>query len=102
MRVGDKNARRSIVLGEGTLRSLPPVFREGASSGTEALSWEGEVRCAEDFTVGSFEAGLVTVKVRLGFASPFRSPSARYRTRSLRKFRPHQDPLCTAHLRSIP
>ncbi|KAJ7099968.1 hypothetical protein B0H15DRAFT_877217, partial [Mycena belliarum] len=62
MRVGDKNARRSIVLGEGTLRSLPPVFREGASSGTEALSWEGEVRCAEDFTVGSFEAGLVTVK----------------------------------------
>ncbi|KAJ7108749.1 hypothetical protein C8R44DRAFT_296627 [Mycena epipterygia] len=62
MRVSDRNARRSIVLGEGTLRPLPPPFHEGASLDAQTLNWEGEVRCADSATVGSFNAGLVAVK----------------------------------------
>ncbi|KAJ7436735.1 hypothetical protein FB451DRAFT_1306843 [Mycena latifolia] len=62
MRVGDKSARRSIVLGQGTLRPLPPAFRAGANNEAEALNWEGETCCTDPGTVGTFEGGLFTVK----------------------------------------
>ncbi|KAJ6582954.1 hypothetical protein DFH09DRAFT_1437511 [Mycena vulgaris] len=66
MRVGDRHARRSIVLGEGTLRALPPAFHEGVDAGAQTLSWEGEARCIDAATVGGFEAGLISVKDSIG------------------------------------
>lgn len=65
MRVGDRNARRSIVLGEGRSEPLPPIFHEPADHGEHTLNWEGEARCTDDDTVGSFDAGFVVVKVCL-------------------------------------
>ncbi|KAJ7109626.1 hypothetical protein C8R43DRAFT_904724, partial [Mycena crocata] len=66
MRVGDKNARRSIVLVEGTSHPLPSPFHrdaENANANSHALNWEGQVHCTDIATVGSFDAGLVVVKV---------------------------------------
>jgi hypothetical protein len=68
MRVGDRHARRSIILGEGTLRALPPSFHDSEGlhpKNGQTLHWEGEVRCTDPATVGSFDAGLVIVKASL-------------------------------------
>lgn len=67
MRVGERNARRSIVLGGGAFFALPPAFHAGEGNHSrQTLTWEGEVRLSRSAAaVGSFDAGLISVKVRL-------------------------------------
>lgn len=62
--VGDRMAKRSIILGEGTLRLLPGS--EATCTGDLTLNWEGEVRCRDPASVaGSFDCGSVVVRVRV-------------------------------------
>jgi hypothetical protein len=60
-----QKAWRNCVIGEGTLRQLPPlpsnIFSE--IKGCETLNWEGEVRCAESIRTGGFNVGILTIKV---------------------------------------
>lgn len=55
---------RSYIIGEGTLRPVPPgstPVRVGVAEGDEAVDYEGEVRCAPDVTVGGFAAAGLMV-----------------------------------------
>ncbi|KAJ6604013.1 hypothetical protein B0H10DRAFT_2314352 [Mycena sp. CBHHK59/15] len=61
MDAGDRKATRRIVLGEGALRPLRPP-PPGAGD-CIILNWEGEVRCQDSTTVGSFDAGAVSAIV---------------------------------------
>lgn len=64
--VNGQKAWRSMVLGEGSLRPLQQTSldRESLSEHSlQSLDWEGEVRCNEDVTTGSFVSGDLMVKV---------------------------------------
>lgn len=59
--------QRSFKIGEATLRSLPPDadLADRPYDGSASLEYEGELRCAENVTVGSFAMGQLSVKVGL-------------------------------------
>lgn len=67
--VRGESAIRTLVLGEGMLRELPPAAPTGSNplrapaEGCEALNWEGEVRCRKDVKNGGFNATGLVVKV---------------------------------------
>ncbi|KAJ7457698.1 hypothetical protein FB451DRAFT_1047105 [Mycena latifolia] len=69
MPVGERRARRSLVLGEGLSRPLPPTFHQGVVRNSFTLHWEGELRSTDPSIVGSFDAGAVLVKVYKSFTS---------------------------------
>lgn len=54
-----------ITLGEANLRSIPPDVNLATQGydGLANLDYEGEVRCTQDETVGSFFTGQLLVKV---------------------------------------
>lgn len=57
--------QRSFTIGQATLRSLPPdaELADHPYDGFASLEYEGELRCAENETVGSFAMGQLSVKV---------------------------------------
>lgn len=61
-----QRATRLIKLGEANLRSIPPDVNLAMQEhdGLANLDYEGEVRCTQDETVGSFFTGQLLVKVR--------------------------------------
>ena len=69
--VNFQKAWRSTVIGEGQLWPLQHGDMDDSLTsdddlslkGTDALDWEGEVRCNDDIDVGSFAAGDLIVKV---------------------------------------
>lgn len=70
---------RNVVIGEGTVVSLPPDLSSYCcSTGTNCrdghLDWEGEVRVNSDITTGGWVAGNVEVKdfIILNWTSPSR------------------------------
>jgi hypothetical protein len=60
-------ASGNIVLAEGQLHEVPPALTSCESQDIIHLDWEGEMKCNDNVSVGSFVAGDVTVKV--GFSS---------------------------------
>ncbi|THH16239.1 hypothetical protein EW146_g4359 [Bondarzewia mesenterica] len=66
--VGAHHAFHTHVLGEGTLRAIPPGISVGvtqsgqAEDGYETLNWEGEVKCRKDVLNGGFSLGRLIVK----------------------------------------
>lgn len=57
MNAGDRNFRRSITLGEGTVQVLP-------QSPQETLNWEGEACCRDPASVvGTFSCGVAAITV---------------------------------------
>ncbi|KAJ6507277.1 hypothetical protein C8R47DRAFT_1066158 [Mycena vitilis] len=50
----------NTILGEGSLRPLPPLFGLPASTSHDALNWEGEVRLP-DITTVTFDIGTLSV-----------------------------------------
>jgi hypothetical protein len=56
-------ASRNIILAEGQPREVPPAHSSSESEETIHIDWEGEMKCSDDISVGSFVAGNVTVKV---------------------------------------
>lgn len=61
-----QRATRLIKLGEANLRSIPPDVNLAMQDhdGLANLDYEGEVRCTQDETVGSFFTRQLLVKVR--------------------------------------
>ncbi|KAJ3522242.1 hypothetical protein NMY22_g11974 [Coprinellus aureogranulatus] len=61
-----QKAWRNVVLGEGTLTSVPPLMTScycpSSSSRTEHLDWEGELRCDDDVIAANFTIGNTNVK----------------------------------------
>jgi len=57
----EKNISRNTVMAEGKLCEIPPSSL-CEPQGDIHLDWEGEVRCSSDTSVGSFNAGSITVK----------------------------------------
>lgn len=55
---------RSLTIGEGIVRSLPPMGLDELP-GETAVDWEGTVRCDDDITCGSFSISHLTVKARI-------------------------------------
>jgi len=67
--VKGSSAWRNKVIGEGTIWPMPPEHTSCCSSETSGcredhVDWEGEVRCNDDITAGSFDVANVNVKVR--------------------------------------
>jgi hypothetical protein len=55
---------QNTVLAEGKLSEIPPLVSSPCEPGDSIhLDWEGEVRCSNITSVGSFDAGNVMVKV---------------------------------------
>jgi hypothetical protein len=63
--VNGRQSWRTITVGEGTLRPIPPVesYNPDADSPEISVDWEGEVRCKEDVTCASFNINRLVVKV---------------------------------------
>lgn len=67
-----ERAWRNVVLGEGQIS--PPDCDAGASMSSlqadhlEHVDWEGHVRCDSNVSIGGFNAGTVTVKVRFFYS----------------------------------
>ncbi|KAJ3566468.1 hypothetical protein NP233_g6988 [Leucocoprinus birnbaumii] len=64
-----KKAVRTVSIGSGKLRSVPPTdLGVGGASAPQAdgvcLDWEGEVKCEARVTSGGFDMGCLDVKVR--------------------------------------
>jgi hypothetical protein len=61
-----QKAWRNVVLGEGTLSSVPPLatscYCPVSSTREEHLDWEGELKCNEDVIAANFTIGKSTVK----------------------------------------
>ena len=55
---------QNIILAEGKCREVLPAIPSWQSPETIHLDWEGELKCQDDVSVGSFVAGNVAVKVR--------------------------------------
>lgn len=60
---GGHKASGNITLATGQLREIPPALTSGEYQDTIHLNWEGEMKCNDNVSVGSFVAGNVTVKV---------------------------------------
>ena len=56
-------AWRDSVIGEGTLRQLPPYPSQCKSQNIRIIDWEGEVRCGADVKTGGFNAGHLLLQV---------------------------------------
>src|ERR1700733_9899454 len=63
--VFEQRAWRTCVIGEGNLKSLPPLFPDvnSQSEDFQTFDWDGEVRCDEGVQNGGFNVGNLTVKV---------------------------------------
>jgi hypothetical protein len=65
LEINGRQSWRTITVGEGTLRPIPPL--ESAHPDAEAaevsVDWDGEVRCKSDVTCGSFSISRLVVKV---------------------------------------
>ena len=61
-----QKAWRNVVLGEGTLTSVPPLatscYCPVSSTREEHLDWEGELKCNDDVIAANFSIGNSTVK----------------------------------------
>lgn len=61
-----QKAWRNVVLGEGTLSSVPPLmsscYSPVSSCREEHLDWEGELKCNDDVIAANFTVGNTTVK----------------------------------------
>ncbi|KAJ7783319.1 hypothetical protein B0H16DRAFT_1496317 [Mycena metata] len=67
--VHGKSSWRTIVVGEGALRPLPPTaYTDDADAREVSVDWEGEVRCKDDVTCASFSANHLVVKDFIIFA----------------------------------
>jgi hypothetical protein len=64
-----QRAWRTCVIGEGSLRSLPPFPSDldPQSEDRQTVDWDGEVRCDEGVQAGGFNVGNLTVKVSRTF-----------------------------------
>jgi hypothetical protein len=62
---GNRSTRTSV-LGEGSIKALPPGL-SGAHRGEEVLDWEGEVRACDIHTGGIFTESFV---VKVGIVCP--------------------------------
>jgi hypothetical protein len=67
---GEKLAR-SYVIGEATLRAVPPGSSPGGCvpANEVAVDYEGELSISPKVTVGGFNIGRLSVLVRLSFCS---------------------------------
>ena len=78
--VGSHHAFRSFVIGEGTLRSVPPDVASSTTlvppaDGYQTLNWEGEIKCQKNVTDVGFSVGKLMIKASLyNLATP---PSVR-------------------------
>lgn len=61
--VRGQRAWRDSVIGEGTLRQLPPYPSQSKSPKNRTIDWEGEVRCNDDVKAGGFNVGNLLLKV---------------------------------------
>ncbi|KAJ7091251.1 hypothetical protein C8R44DRAFT_817459 [Mycena epipterygia] len=69
--VNGKQSWRTLTVGEGQLRPIPPVvaYNEADVDSNEvAVDWEGEVRCRSDVTCASFNISHLVVKDFIIFA----------------------------------
>lgn len=67
MEVNGKQSWRTLTVGEGQLRPIPPVVAYNEADGESnevAVDWEGEVQCRSDVTCASFNISHLVVKVR--------------------------------------
>ena len=76
--VFEQRAWRTCVIGEGNLRSLPPLLPDENTQleDLQTVDWEGEVRCNESVQSGGFNVGNLTVKV--GGTCPSSQPKLHY------------------------
>jgi hypothetical protein len=83
--VAGRSRYRSMMIGSSQLIPVPPSMSEVYSSPHDVcLDWQGEAKCWEDVTCGSFTSGALSVKVRVDAEDNVRSnqvltnfPSAR-------------------------
>ncbi|KAJ7268850.1 hypothetical protein B0H12DRAFT_1009679 [Mycena haematopus] len=71
LQINGRQSWRTITIGEGTLRPIPPLESldpEAAEANEVAVDWEGEVRCKNDVTCGSFSINRLVVKDFIIFA----------------------------------
>ncbi|KAJ7703057.1 hypothetical protein B0H17DRAFT_1041441 [Mycena rosella] len=64
--VNGRQSWRTINVGEGKLRAIPPVASSNHDENCEsevAVDWEGEVRCKSDVTIASFNISSLVLKV---------------------------------------
>jgi hypothetical protein len=61
---GWRKTSETTILAEGQLHEVPPSPTSCEFRDEIHLDWEGEVKCADNISVGGFAAGNVTVKVR--------------------------------------
>lgn len=75
--VGSHHAFRSFVIGEGTLRPVPPDVASSTTlvppaDGYQTLNWEGEIKCQKNVTDVGFSVGKLMIKdhIRLQLVPP--------------------------------
>jgi hypothetical protein len=61
---GGRKTSQTTVLAEGQLQEVPPAHTSCESRDEIHLDWEGQVKCADNISVGGFVAGNIVVKVR--------------------------------------
>lgn len=65
LQVNGRQSWRTITVGEGALRAIPPAESSNPGEDSEvSVDWEGEVRCKSDVTCASFNINHLVVKVR--------------------------------------
>lgn len=64
-----QKAWRDSVIGEGTLKRLPPLACQ--PRGYEVLDWDGEVRCADYVKAGGFNVGDLMIRVSVSRLADF-------------------------------
>ncbi|KAJ7901978.1 hypothetical protein B0H14DRAFT_2669328 [Mycena olivaceomarginata] len=65
LEINGRQSWRTITVGEGTLRPIPPLesAHPDADAAEVSVDWDGEVRCKSDVTCGSFSISRLVVKV---------------------------------------
>ncbi|KAJ6594039.1 hypothetical protein B0H19DRAFT_46890 [Mycena capillaripes] len=67
--VNGRQSWRTITVGEGTIRAIPPAESFNPEADSEvAVDWEGAVRCKSDVTCASFNINHLVVKDFIIFA----------------------------------
>ncbi|KAF8210418.1 hypothetical protein K438DRAFT_1809663 [Mycena galopus ATCC 62051] len=69
LQINGRQSWRTITVGEGTLRPIPPHESLNPDAEAEvAVDWEGEVRCKDEVTCASFSINRLVVKDFIIFA----------------------------------
>jgi len=66
--INGRQSWRNIPVGEGKLRPIPPVASDNCDADEISVDWEGEVRCKDDVSCGSFNVAHLVVKDFIIFA----------------------------------